>query len=216
MSRQQNDRSFLAQQLAELDGGTAGLDDLDHIARLDLVRGDVDTLAIDSEVIVGNQLAGVAAGLGKAQTVDDVVETALDEDQQVDTSLAGHAGGLLVVGMELVLQDTIDELDLLLLVQLGGVLALPLSHLAAGITIGGLLAITHNSRRNAESTAALSDRLGILSHISCSPFNQTRRRLGGRQPLWGMGVTSRIMVTSRPVACRARIALSRPEPGPLT
>ena len=167
-------------------------------------------------MVVGNQLAGVAAGLGKAQTVDDVVETALDEDQQVDTSLAGHAGGLLVVGMELVLQDTIDELDLLLLVQLGGVLALLLSHLAAGVTIGGLFAITHNSRRNAESTAALSDRLGILSHISCSPFNQTRRRLGGRQPLWGMGVTSRIMVTSRPVACRARIALSRPEPGPLT
>ena len=124
---QQHDRSLLAQQLAELDGGTAGLDDFDHIARLDLVRGDVDTLAIDSEVVVGNQLAGVAAGLGKAQTVDDVVETALDEDQQVDTSLAGHAGGLLVVGMELVLQDTIDELDLLLLVQLGGVLALLLS-----------------------------------------------------------------------------------------
>ena len=64
---QQHDRSLLAQQLAELDGGTAGLDDFDHIARLDLVRGDVDTLAIDSEVVVGNQLAGVAAGLGKAR-----------------------------------------------------------------------------------------------------------------------------------------------------
>ena len=58
--------------------------------------------------------------------------------------------------------------------------------------------------------------LGIFSHNSNSPFNQTRRRLGGRQPLCGMGVTSRIIVTSRPVACRARMALSRPEPGPLT
>ena len=44
----------------------------------------------------------------------------------------------------------------------------------------------------------------------------TRRRLGGRQPLWGMGVTSLIMLTSRPAACRLRIAASRPEPGPLT
>ena len=50
--RQQNDRSFLAQQLAELDGRTAGLDDFDHFARLNLIRVDVDTLAIDSEVIV--------------------------------------------------------------------------------------------------------------------------------------------------------------------
>ena len=45
---------------------------------------------------------------------------------------------------------------------------------------------------------------------------QTRRRLGGRQPLWGIGVTSRIEVTAKPTACNARNADSRPEPGPLT
>ena len=167
-------------------------------------------------MVVGNQLTSVAAGLGKAQTVHDVVKTALDQNQQVDTGLTRHTGRGFVVGMELLFQNTVNELDLLLLVELGGVLALLLSHLAAGITVGGLFAITHNSRRNAESTAALGDRLGIFSHNSNSPFNQTRRRLGGRQPLCGMGVTSRIMVTSRPVACRARMALSRPEPGPLT
>src|SRR5690349_24884240 len=44
----------------------------------------------------------------------------------------------------------------------------------------------------------------------------TRRRLGGRQPLWGMGVTSRISVTLKPAVCKARSALSRPAPGPLT
>ena len=32
----------------------------------------------------------------------------------------------------------------------------------------------------------------------------------------GMGVTSLIMLTSRPAACNARIAASRPEPGPFT
>lgn len=34
--------------------------------------------------------------------------------------------------------------------------------------------------------------------------------------MWGIGVTSRIKVISKPEACRARIAVSRPAPGPLT
>ena len=45
---------------------------------------------------------------------------------------------------------------------------------------------------------------------------QTRRRLGGRQPLWGIGVVSRIERTSRPAMASARMAPSRPEPGPFT
>src|SRR5579875_2998611 len=47
-------------------------------------------------------------------------------------------------------------------------------------------------------------------------MSHTLRRLGGRQPLWGIGVTSEIVPTSRPVACSDRIAVSRPEPGPFT
>src|SRR6201996_7673093 len=46
--------------------------------------------------------------------------------------------------------------------------------------------------------------------------DQTRRRLGGRQPLCGIGVTSRMLRTSIPAVARARIADSRPEPGPET
>src|SRR5579863_9463218 len=44
----------------------------------------------------------------------------------------------------------------------------------------------------------------------------TRRRLRGRQPLCGIGVTSRIEVTLKPAAWIARKADSRPEPGPET
>src|SRR3954453_22029742 len=55
---------------------------------------------------------------------------------------------------------------------------------------------------------------GLL--LDGSRGRQTRRRLGGRQPLCGMGVTSEIEPTSRPVACSDRIAVSRPEPGPFT
>src|SRR5204862_4458780 len=47
-------------------------------------------------------------------------------------------------------------------------------------------------------------------------MNHTLLRFVGRQPLCGIGVTSRIDLTSMPTVCSARIADSRPEPGPLT
>src|SRR5580658_7855868 len=46
--------------------------------------------------------------------------------------------------------------------------------------------------------------------------NQTRRFLGGRQPLCGIGVRSRMERTSSPAVDSARTADSRPAPGPLT
>src|SRR5215510_14812501 len=47
-------------------------------------------------------------------------------------------------------------------------------------------------------------------------MTQTLRRLGGRQPLCGIGVTSRMDLTSTPAAASAWMADSRPEPGPCT
>src|ERR1700730_9206166 len=49
-----------------------------------------------------------------------------------------------------------------------------------------------------------------------TPLLYTRRRFGGLQPLCGIGVTSRIDFTFKPTVCSARIADSRPDPGPLT
>src|SRR5947209_11193855 len=45
---------------------------------------------------------------------------------------------------------------------------------------------------------------------------QTLRRLGGRQPLWGIGVRSLMPATSIPAVCSDRMAVSRPDPGPFT
>src|SRR5213593_4664246 len=47
-------------------------------------------------------------------------------------------------------------------------------------------------------------------------MDHTLLRLRGRQPLCACGVTSLTPVTSRPAACSERIAVSRPDPGPLT
>src|ERR1700742_4511271 len=62
----------------------------------------------------------------------------------------------------------------------------------------------------------MSDHAHTCDGLVVRPKYYTRRRLGGRQPLCGIGVTSRIEVTTRPTACSARSADSRPEPGPET
>src|SRR5215467_14700516 len=51
---------------------------------------------------------------------------------------------------------------------------------------------------------------------ACAAKNHTRRRFGGRQPLCGIGVMSRISTICNPAAESARTADSRPEPGPFT
>src|SRR5882724_11797319 len=47
-------------------------------------------------------------------------------------------------------------------------------------------------------------------------MDQTRRFFGGRHPLWGIGVTSRMETTRRPTDASAWMADSRPLPGPCT
>src|SRR5215468_7104452 len=55
-----------------------------------------------------------------------------------------------------------------------------------------------------------------VEHFKLTKIDQTRRRFGGRQPLCGIGVTSRITTMCKPAAASARTADSRPEPGPCT
>ena len=47
-------------------------------------------------------------------------------------------------------------------------------------------------------------------------INYTRRFFGGRQPLCGTGVISEMERTFKPIDCTARMAFSRPGPGPFT
>src|SRR6266436_9250426 len=55
------------------------------------------------------------------------------------------------------------------------------------------------------------------ANYGCAPYKpQTRLRFGGRQPLCGIGVTSRITTMCNPAAASARTADSRPEPVPFT
>ena len=59
---------------------------------------------------------------GQAGAVDDVVETGLEDRQDVLTGPTGAVGGFLEVAAELLLHDAVGEAGLLLLLQLQEVL----------------------------------------------------------------------------------------------
>src|SRR5689334_19869209 len=200
--------------------------DLDDVVLADPVGRDVDLLAVHREVAVPDQLAGHVAALGEARAEHDVVQAALE---QLEHGLAGPAvlaGRLHVVAVELAFEDAVDPACLLLLPDLRQEVAF-LRPVPAVLARRVRPDLDRALRRVA--LGALQEELGLLpaaelavracvsSHLSLSPSPaQTRRRLGGRQPLWGTGVMSWIEPTSRPVACSDLMAVSRPEPGPLT
>src|SRR5215203_376981 len=96
----------------------------DDVVRLDLVAGDVDAAAVDREVAVTNELAGLRARGGEPEPVDDIVEARLEDSEQVLARDPTDAIRLLVVGAELVLEQAVIAARLLLLAQLEQVLAL--------------------------------------------------------------------------------------------
>ncbi len=91
---------------------------------LELIRGDVDFLAVDEEMAVVDELAGLGPGGGETGAPDDVVEPLLEQAQQVLTGDATLAVGHLVVAAELALEDPVHGAQLLLLPQLEHVVAL--------------------------------------------------------------------------------------------
>src|SRR5690606_13096165 len=184
------------------------------------VARDVHPAAVDLDEPVVDELAGLGAGARPAGPEDDVVEALLEHAEQV---LARHA--LLAVGLgvevgELLLEEAVDVLGLLLLRELqrvlGGLPAAGPTVLTRGVraTVEGAAPLLVLEDVDAETARDLDLGSGVTSHVFLKP--QTRRRFGGRQPLWGTGVTSLMPVTSMPVLWIERMAVSRPEPGPLT
>ena len=158
-----SNESIIFLQLLEEVVGNALLANSHHIASLHQVAGNIDAVAVDSKVAMVHQLASLATGVSKAQTVHDVIQAALHGGQQHLTGVAASTSGLVVVITELLLLNAINKLDLLLLGQLSSVLRLLSSSLAAGVLVGSLV-VTHCGRRNAQGSATLENRLCILSH----------------------------------------------------
>src|SRR5919107_1264504 len=190
----------------------------DHVLLTQLVRGDVNAPAVDHPVSVQDHLACLAPGAGEAEAHEYVVEAGLEQTQQV---LAGHAGlaaRLVVVVAELLLEHAVVAARLLLLAQLNPVLRLARAATAVvarrilaplDAALVGQAALPLQEELHALAAALLALWSGIAGH-------QTLLRLRGRQPLCACGVTSLMEVISSPAACSERIAVSRPDSGPLT
>ena len=73
---------------------------------------------VEGDVTVADQLTCSGPGGGDAEAVNHIVETALEEENEVLTLLAGHAGSLVVGVVELALQNSVHVLHLLLLLEL--------------------------------------------------------------------------------------------------
>src|SRR5262249_2913158 len=189
-----------------------------NVVGLDLVARDVDPAAVDVEVAVTDELARLRARGGEAEAVDNVVETRLEHPEQLLAGDAGSFGGLRVIGAELLLEQAVVAARLLLLAQLQQVLALldPAAAVLArriGAALDGALL--------GQAALALQEELHALAAADTAlgaevAGHQTRLRFFGRTPLWACGVTSLTPRISRPAAWSERIAVSRPEPGPLT
>src|SRR5436190_16265987 len=192
---------------------------LEHIARLELVRRDVHRPAVDLKVPVRDELARLLARRAQAEPVDDVVHAQLEVAEQVQAGDARLARRLVEIIAELLLEQPVDAPRLLLGAQLQAVVRrLALAGLAVHArrerpaldgALGRVAALTLEVELGALPATEAADRARVIGHY-------TRLRFGGRHPLCGMGVTSVMALTSRPVACSERIAASRPAPGPRT
>src|SRR5215468_3934140 len=205
--------------LLHLGGGT-DLHDLPHPHD---VGGDGDLAAVDLDVPMPDHLTRLSARGGHAQAEHHIVQPALEQLEQVLPRTPALALGDGEVAAELALQHTVDALGLLLLAELDAVvreLRPGQSVLARRIVppLDGALV--------AEAPRALEEQLDAFTPAlpaGCRTISRqrsllpyTRRRLGGRHPLCGIGVTSRMAEISRPTAWSDRMAASRPAPGPRT
>src|SRR6266446_7596229 len=225
------------------------------LAHVDEVRRDVDLLRVHADVAVQHQLARLRTRRRQSRAPHDVIQAALEHDDEVLARGALGARGFLKIIAELPLEQPVGALDLLLLAQLQAVSRdlraprLPVlpRHEVALLNRALLRKATQAFQKQllpfpaaqAADCISVSCQLlfslpktlgtlcgtGILCRSGCVCLREadrqeflsyTRRRFGGRQPLCGIGVTSRITTMWSPAAASARTADSRPEPGPCT
>ena len=171
---------------------------------------------------VCNQLTGRRSGRRDSHTENDVVQTALQQDQQVLTLTTLHGGSFLEQVVELTLQYSVSIFDFLFFFQLNAVFRGFFTFLQHPVLSGRMVLSFKIFIRPVNRFSEFTCNFGLWACISCHLLsvlvinNYTLRRPLGRHPLWGSGVTSTISVTSIPAPWIVRMADSRPDPGPLT
>ena len=96
----------------------AGIFDANNFAGLDLVGGNIDLATVHQDVSVIHELARLSTRSRKAGSVNGIIESTLQEEQQVFACYAFHSRRPLEIISELTFEDKIDAFDFLLLAQL--------------------------------------------------------------------------------------------------
>ena len=127
---------------------------------------------VEGDVMVGDELACSCPAGSDAKTINHVVETALEEENEVLTLLAGHTGSLVVGVTELTLQHTVHVLHFLLLLQLSTILLLLLAlssqTMLSGRSVSLFEGLVGAIDRLAKLTGDSSGRTSISCHSSSS------------------------------------------------
>ena len=74
-------------------------------------------MSVDADVAVGHELAGGGAGVGETEAEHHVVETGLEDAEEIVTGDAAHALGALEGEAELLLGEAVHHAKLLLLIE---------------------------------------------------------------------------------------------------
>ena len=194
---------------------TALIGNSNYVAGFEQDGRDVGLVAVKSIVTVSYELASFFSGGSEAGTINNVVKTAFKNTEKVFTSLTGLLAGQLKIMSELVFKNSVVSLGLLFCAELKTVFGNLLAALA--VLAGSVCSAAQSAFRTIASFAFKEElfafaaaqsayRACISCHVLITPpinsvnHRHTRRRLGGRHPLWGTGVTSLIIVTSSPAA----------------
>ncbi|MCY1452325.1 hypothetical protein D9M71_692370 [compost metagenome] len=105
-----------------------------------------------------NQLTGFGTSSAKAHTINDVIQTALEQLQQVLAGCTLLGGCFLVVTAELTLENAIDATYFLFLAQLGAVVGLTATALA--VDTWGCFDV---ALRFQSANAALQEQIGAFT-----------------------------------------------------
>ena len=92
--------------------------DFDDITGTQQIGRDIHNISVYHEMSVADKLPGGFARGRETQTVDDIVQTRFQENQEVLTGYTLLLGSLQVIVMELVFQKTINSFNFLFFTEL--------------------------------------------------------------------------------------------------
>src|SRR5690606_31180656 len=129
---------------------------VDELARLHAERGAVDDLAVDEDVAVHDELAGLGRGAGEAGAQHERVEAHLEQLDEILTGQARLTTGLVEDDAQLLLADAVLLAQTLLLAQTHRVVAVGLALGAAVLagSVGTLLEVAGGLRSERDAEGA--------------------------------------------------------------